>query len=263
MLRLIKQKLSDIRDRIRKIFMSGDLINNITVNWLLAPVYFIIIYYTITTMYPSVPLYGKHVPFYGVLPLCLLSTWFYCYSSTFFQPDLDGEWRPGQKGFPLGKWVFKYPWGNTLMIVLHPINRLWFYFWHLYAVLLTHRGISHWPVIGVWTRVGYIWSHVLLARYLMGYFGYYQADLDYFLFVVEKWCSSFFPWNEEFGTAGFYLFSLPVYLSDIAHASVDFFESRAKGKPFVPTLAKRGVLYKLIVDRKRTIGGFFDYLRKF
>lgn len=249
--------------KLKKIFVSGNLVNNITVNWLLSPLYFIFIVSYLEIKYPHVQIFSREANFFGKLPLALFSTWFYCYASTFFQPDLDGSWRPGDRGFPLGKWSLKYPIGNTLMTILRPVNRIWFYFWELYSRLITHRGISHWPIIGVWSRVFYILLHVWLAVYIMDYFQLMLVPLRSFLLVIESWCRSFFPWNAEFGSAGFYLLTLPVFVSDIAHSLVDYIEAKAKGKTFVPSLAKRGWLYKLFVDRKKFFKSVYEYIDKF
>lgn len=243
--------------------MSGGLVNNITVNWLLSPLYFGVVYFILKYQYPNVPNFSPSNSFFGLIPLCLLSTWFYCYSSTFFQPDLDGDWRPGQKGFPLGKWVFKYPWGNTAMFILKPVNRSWFYMWHLYSRLITHRGMSHWPVIGAWTRAAYVYIHIIFINYLLIKFSLMNYESMWILYWLEKWTLSFFPWNDEFGTAGFYLFTFPVFLADIMHSLVDYLEARAKGNPFVPSLARKGWIYKLTADRKNTFKGIYRYLSKF
>ena len=40
-----------------------------------------------------------------------------------------------------------------------PITLLWYYSWEPFAYLWTHRGVTHWPVIGVWLKgVMVIWN---------------------------------------------------------------------------------------------------------
>lgn len=133
-----------------------------------------------------------------------LSIGIYYYASRYFQPDLDQiKMRPGMGSFPVGREIsYSIP---GLMLIWWPINRLWFFFWTPYAHLLTHRGLSHWPIIGTLTRVMY-------------------ASVPFVFFDLMP--------LKNFENIEFWIYFLPVFVSDINHFLVDFYDSARKGDAF-------------------------------
>lgn len=178
----------------------------------------------------------------------------YIWCSRFFQPDLDHELnRPGKTTFPFGETatkatsaflkhlylpIFKRKnsahYANaTVYGILAPISTLWFYFWAPYATLLTHRGLSHWPIIGVLTRVYYIHFFVLTLEVM------FQTKFPAITAVLE----SFYFWKGL--STNFVIICVPIFISDIFHSAGDGVESIIKGNSFCPPGIKRGLLSKL------------------
>lgn len=212
-------------------------INNVSVNFYLSPLFVLLQYLVIRRFYPSSNI-GESI---------LISLFVYIFSSMFFQPDLDQHPnKPGKETFPLGSYLFpifaevlssiffmsKKKARKLLYNCLIPINRAWFYLWMPYGVLLTHRGISHLPLIGVLSRVIYL--------KLLTYFFNYGYINDFGIFL-----DNFFFWNLNGSYLTFIIYCLPVYLSDFFHILIDFLESKVKGFDFCPPKIPRGLIARL------------------
>lgn len=216
-------------------------ISNIAVNYLISPLYFLFIY-TLLHYFYKIPNYSSKGILSGSMGLSVVSTVFFCYVSAYFQPDLDVPInRPGKGSFPVGHFVLGLPGGKILRFLVWPLNRIWYYIWHPFAALFTHRGAVHWPIVGVWLRVGWLYLVFLFTKNMYQMLGANPGfEFVYFL----KWLKAFFPWSKEFGSAGFFLFCFPVFLSDITHSLVDFLESHQKGLPFCNKNHNRGILIR-------------------
>lgn len=216
-----------------------ELIDNVRANEILSPLYFLIAYFTMN---------GSISWNASVFEYTLLSSLIYVYASNYFQPDLDiHHSRPGMGYFPLGRWIGAYSIGRFLRAAFYPINRLWYWLWHPFGYMFTHRGITHWPVIGVWLRVGYLW---LWAVFFEGIINILGIDTPYINYV-KFWIEAFFPWNAAFGSNFWFLFCFPIYLSDGIHILVDYLESVKRGYSFCPPKIPRGFLAKLFKTRKK------------
>lgn len=63
------------------------------------------------------------------------------------------------------------------------LGRLWLAYWSPYSWILSHRGLSHWPVIGTATRAVY-------AFWWLGWFGYLELIDPAFLWAAFwAWCA--------------------------------------------------------------------------
>ena len=151
----------------------------------------------------------------------------YYYSSRYFNPDLDQDMlRPGMRTFPIGKKLSKSIPG--LGIILWPINRAWYYIWHPYGLLMTHRGVSHWPLIGTLTRVLYIFGIIhLISIFLDQYTAHSLSLPDLRL-------------NEDL-----IIILSPLILSDTNHFIVDMYDSKRKGNGFTQGVRK-GLIGRVI-----------------
>lgn len=216
-------------------------INNVSVNVYLSPI-FVLMQYLV--------LIKSDLLKEDLVTNIFTSLVIYIFSSMFFQPDLDQHPnKPGKETFPLGTYLFPITSGiissifpiNTkkakriLYLILWPINRFWFYLWMPYGLLLTHRGISHLPVIGVLTRI------------------YYLKALLYFIDIspvneINSALDNFFFWELNGDYKNFIIFCLPVYLSDFFHILIDFLESKVKGFDFCPPKIPRGWIAKFLCN---------------
>jgi len=214
---------------------------------MLAPFYAIFIYRLLTIHYHVTPSSPDH-PLSGARSLTLISTLFYMYSSTFFQPDLDNKpFRPGHHAFPFGKSISVWQFGRFIRAAFFPVTLFWREFWSPFASLFTHRGVVHWPIIGVWLRVGYLYVWIIALEILAAWFNQQNHALGF----IHQWLDSFFPWNKGFGSTGFIMFCLPVYIGDLLHSAVDLYESYSSGKKFCSAQQKRGLIVEfrqLLVD---------------
>ena len=61
----------------------------------------------------------------------------------------------------------------------------------------------------------------------------------------KTWLDSFFPWSKNFLNLYFMLFCFPIYLSDIVHVGVDFYDSKKRGLNFCPNKIPRGMIAKM------------------
>lgn len=231
--------MEKLKKRLRKYFFpyGNNNISNVAVNHVATPFYFSLIY-IILHYYYRVPNFGKDY-LSGAVPLSTISSAVYMYCSAFFQPDLDHpENRPGKHTFPFPSSIKNFGFGQYLKTFASPINLLWNILWQPFANLLTHRGISHLPILGLWLRIWYLMGVVFLFEMILTPFG-----LKGVIPVVFKaWLASFFPWEKGFGSLGFYLLCFPIFISDIFHSLGDYIESYLKGTSYVSQTAKRGYL---------------------
>lgn len=151
----------------------------------------------------------------------------FTFSSYYFQPDLDIHPNRPYKGFPLGKWSLRVPIYGKISSIL---SWLWFHLWTPYALLLTHRGVSHWPILGTLTRFMYIGLFVKIID-LSAETHLFQ---DYYELVTNKHISDFKN-----------ILVLAVYISDICHTAVDMVDSLRKGYSFQPPKIPSGFIAKL------------------
>jgi uncharacterized metal-binding protein len=158
---------------------------------------------------------------------------FYAYCCRYLNPDLDVRGnRCGARTAPLGflthglrRLRFRF-----LLYLVRPIqyvlNILHNLIWAPFGYLFTHRGILHWPLVGTWLKVS--WLFLLVAPWLY-YKGY--PLLDIYRSVI------FSPWYMIWSFA-----DLSHIVSDIMIAKI------LKRKAFVPpaTIAPRGWLMKAL-----------------
>lgn len=190
----------------------------------------------------------------------------YLFASLWFGPDLDvGELgdrnqrgrRPfqgplqrnitGKHSFPLGHimkflgWAGLYRLKDVANLIHIPFNHFWRFLWFPYSFLLTHRGISHWVVVGTALRVSYVTIVISIPFYLV--------TLAFGLPPV-------FPTEALEGVFYFLLspLGLPALMglifSDFSHTTIDFIDSRRKGYSFCPPGISRGYIASLFEGRK-------------
>lgn len=227
----------------------SDLTNNVEANKVVSPIVFILVFnYAQTTL--RLPAFGSLYPYYGAIGYSSLFTFIYLYTSHFFQPDLDvyGS-RPGMKYFPLGKKVGLFQLGRYLQWVFYPITRGWFHLWTPYAFFATHRGITHWPILSTWFRVGYLLLLAILIKSIINFVG---IDIPLINLIID-WAHSFYPWmvKGDFFSAKFILYCLPVYLTDFVHILVDYIDSFLKGTAYCDPKIRRGYISILIKELKK------------
>lgn len=167
------------------------------------------------------------------IQIAFFGTIVYLFASAFFQPDLDLDYsRPGMTTFPIGFPIKNRKIKSLLNVLLYPINRIWYYFWHPYGQALTHRGISHYPIIGTFTRFFYIqifiWIYELLFK---------AQTINLLNFVYE----GFFSFNKLW-----IILILPVFISDIIHFLVDYYDSIKNGTRFSSYAHKPGIILQII-----------------
>lgn len=185
---------------------------------------------------------------YSLSSYLLLTTILYMWCSRFFQPDLDhDDNRPGKGSFPIGVTPIKGI-RSLLRILIYPLfkkdasdyayylsfgpmiamSTIWNYFWAPYAFVLTHRGLSHWPIIGTMTR---IW-------YLQFFFSTVAVLLGTEFIELNKVFDGFSFWKQV--NEYTYYVAIPIYTSDLFHSFGDLVESKIKGFSFCPPGIRRG-----------------------
>lgn len=169
--------------------LGKQLTDNVKANESLAPFYFVLIAFLLSYHHKMNFWVGFNLQSGAVL--AFISTAVYIFVSNYYQPDLDiHRNRPGMGHFPFGRWVGAYKYGRFLKFMAYPINRIWYYFWHPYGQIMTHRGLGHWPILGVWIRSLYI--YVAFSSFYL-----FLDYLDYILKLLKTLLT------------GLYLFSLP------------------------------------------------------
>jgi len=223
-----------------KVLKKDKLTDNVRFNENFSPIYFLIIVFALKFEFGMnwlFPFFSSAV-FYGIV-----STLLYLFSSNYFQPDLDVmNSRPGMGHFPLGRWAGSYKLGRFLKFLLTPLTKAWYWLWHPYAKLLTHRGAGHWPIWGVWLRVSYLYLFYICISFILSKISFININISF----IEVWLKSFFPWDKNFATIHFLLFCFPIYLSDMVHIGVDYYDSVKRSMSFCPPKIPRGLITKLI-----------------
>jgi uncharacterized metal-binding protein len=101
-----------------------------------------------------------------------------CLLGLFIDPDLDQEWQT------TSEWrVINLLKGTRFHWVSRAIGAVWSAYWMPYALFTKHRGISHTPVIGTLTRVGYLAVPVVVAALLLS-FDIRSVSYDAIIFMV-------------------------------------------------------------------------------
>lgn len=230
--------------------IKKQLSNNVTVNVVMSPLYFILICAILVTEY-NMPIIAKVESFSftfsviatiikgSAITYSILSTIVYLYASHFYQPDLDVySNRPGMGHFPLGKTIGIFRIGRFLKWVCYPINRIWYHLWTPFARLFTHRGVTHIPIISTILRALYLyfWFFLLKSIILL------VMDVPAPLLFVESWLKNFFLKGDFFS---FMLLNFPIYISDVAHIAVDYWDSVKRGISFCPPKLPKGIMYQI------------------
>ena len=226
--------------------------SNVKINLALTPIAYALLYFMSAHYQKGFKLSMLDNPFHGA---ALVGSLFYIWCSRFFQPDLDHDTnRPGKSTFPFGETVTKscaaflkslylpifgrgksaYYSNITVYGILTPLSTIWFYFWAPYAALLTHRGMSHWPILGTLTRIWYMHAAVIFLEIL------FQTSLPSLTRPLE----AFYFWKGI--DPLFFVVCAPVYISDIFHSAGDLVESISKGYSFCPPAIKRGLISKIV-----------------
>lgn len=187
----------------------------------------------------------------------LIFCFIYVFSSRFFSPDLDiMDNRPGKAHFPLGALPIEilmkaskiskrsfllpvYLLIETILKTQRILARLWYLYWQLPSYLVTHRGIYHWPIIGVLVRI------FILGIGLHFINAFLSIALNREL--LSKDCfKELFLMFLDYKDPSFIYLCLPVYLSDIAHSLVDAKDSFYNGTRFCPRGIPRGLIAKIL-----------------
>jgi uncharacterized metal-binding protein len=191
----------------------------------------------------------------SVFEYVAVATLTYMWCSRFFQPDLDhDDNRPGKGSFPIGVTPTNalYKFLNTLLSPIlgkhygqklshgltfgpsYLMAKIWNTFWMPYAFILTHRGLSHWPIIGTLTRIWYLYGATYVVMKTLG------LPVTELKLMVE----GFYFWK-GINVYTLYL-ATPIYLCDLFHSMGDFIESRIKGFSFCPPKVRRGPIAKIL-----------------
>jgi len=220
-------------------YNKNELTDNVRFNEIMSPGFFLLQVYLIHSIYGLNILQNF---FSSSFFYAFVSTLVYLFATNYFQPDLDIMYnRPGMKHFPFGRWVGTYKIGRFFKWIAYPINRAWYYLWHPYGNLLTHRGVGHWPIIGVWLRIGYLYLICGTINYLLE-----LSSLNLNIRFLFTFFDSFYPWTKNFANFYFLLFSFPIYLSDMVHIAVDFYDAKKRSMSFCPPRIPRGLIIKTI-----------------
>jgi uncharacterized metal-binding protein len=226
--------------------LGKQLTDNVRANEAVSPLYYIFALFMLH-LHHQVPIWSGKLFTSGVF-YALISTLVYVFASNYFQPDLDiHRNRPGMGHFPFGRWVGAYKYGRFLKWVAFPVNRLWYYLWHPYGQLLTHRGVGHWPLIGVWLRVGYLLLLGLWLQQVLIFFNLSYTWLD----PILNYFNWFFPWSKAFGSVYWFLYCFPIFISDLIHIAVDYRDSARRGISFCPPAIPRGLIMQIINGLKQ------------
>jgi uncharacterized metal-binding protein len=200
----------------------------------------------------KLPLFLRGSYVLGALSFSLMSTVLYVWCSYFFQPDLDVRTnRPGMNTFPIGAILLNSHFSFLLIPVQFAMGKPWYYFWQIYAYFCTHRGVSHWPIISTWYRTGYIWIWIFILKSVFSVFHINHVPL---LPYVEYWTRSFFPFQKGFGTMTWFCFCFPVFICDIAHEVIDFYDSKRKGLSYCVPQHPRGLFTQIYLFLKEFFG---------
>lgn len=184
----------------------------------------------------------------------------YFFTSYWFSPDLDlRRFRPGWHSFPL-KPVIKLlsSKGKKIPLIggvlssaalfltpLHTaVNAVWRLVWQPFAMLFTHRGAVHWPLIGTQYKIAYLyaiyWTLGTLARTTFGVPLPLVGDMGLTDGAFGK--GGLYDWilGTPHATAAW----VGMMVADVCHIAVDYWDSAKKGSRFVPPapIAPRGLI---------------------
>lgn len=225
--------------------LKKSLTDNVKANELMSPFYFVLILFLLHFHHKI--MFWKGWNFQSGIILSLLSTFAYIFASNYYQPDLDiHRNRPGMGHFPLGRWIGRWKYGRFLKFIFYPINRAWYYLWHPYGQAMTHRGFGHYPIIGVFLRTIYLYCALKSVQLFLLFFGINLTLLNSFI----SFLLSFFPGHKDFASVSWFLFCFPVYVSDLIHFLVDYYDSARKGMTFCPKAIPRGWIASFIDNLK-------------
>ncbi|MEK2647494.1 DUF2227 family putative metal-binding protein [Bdellovibrio sp. BCCA] len=223
-------------------------LSNVKINHALSPIYAIIIWLTLHFFYST--------SLVDALILSAISTGFYYWTSIFFQPDLDQparlhlfplnleanlRKRKVSSFIPFLGRVGNFRLFEFLHLITGPLRFVWSMIWIPFASFFTHRGVIHWPLIGVWLRVYWLVMIHFIVLSVMSVIG---VEPTWVNGAIHYWCMAFFPWSYNFGGKVFLMYCFPVYISDFFHSLVDYLESKNSGNQFCGPSQKRGLFVK-------------------
>lgn len=236
---------------------SSELTDNFKANLLFTPLALLIYHHLLKfnfNRFGLVTSFSLSVSFVGI----------YIYASRFYQPDLDHRTnRPGKAHFPFGKTISVFLMGNKgilggLFAVLSHFQvacaKLWYWYWKPFTYLVTHRGATHIPIFGTFLRSLYVYGgikvliiiHVIVSGELLRWGNASSISfISHFLIALSRFPVEIIlgPINNFFKSlclfSGidqyFAIYCLPVYLADIIHEAVDFYDSFRRGKGYCST----------------------------
>jgi uncharacterized metal-binding protein len=232
---------------------SGELTDNFKANILLLPLSIIIYWRMISGFYSSAEVSFDLLFFINFILI-------YVYASRFFQPDLDHKThRPGMSHFPFGKNISVFLMGmhgplRVFSIIQQVCAKVWYWYWKPFTFFVTHRGLTHLPIIGTISRTLYLYLgakavislHLLGCHLLLGFShhlniwmvsvvvdGLNSIPLERVMTPVMDYIKQTAYMNGH--TKGFLLYSSPIYIADIIHQSVDMYDSVRRGKRYCST----------------------------
>lgn len=228
---------------------KNDLVNNVLASRVLAPFIFMITFFTCVIQ--GMPLFSPFGFFKGAIPFSSVFILIYLYVNSYFQPDLDNHSIPGKSHFPHGNWIRSYKIGRFIRWILIPVNRIWFYMWQPFASLFTHRGVIHYPIIGVVFRILYLqiilfllFLITLFTNKLLLFFGFNINFASEYILNLLKSLNFIYPLPTNLTNSYWFMISLPIYISDLTHIAVDYIEAQRKLKPFCHKNQPRGLIIK-------------------
>lgn len=117
------------------------------------------------------------------------------------------------------------------------VTSFWYNLWTPYATLFTHRGIGHWPIIGVYLRLLYL--KIIIFPF------------EFFIKIplVSDYLDMFFPTSAHFMSFYWLILCLPIFLSDLIHIFVDYIDAVKRGVSFCPKGIPRGLLYQIFFKK--------------
>ena len=216
------------------------LTDNVKANRFLLPVALVVFFILFNKIDSRVV--SSSYPF-GILGASAIFSFVYLFANSYFQPDLDNTPnRPGMGSFPIGGHLMK---NGFFKAVFFPLRKGWYYLWEPYSRVLTHRGVSHWPVVGTLTRVAYLYFIIDFASKVVGFINP-TTEIMMDLFYLSK---------ASISNPNFLMYGAPIFISDILHSAVDFYDSKKQGYSFCPPAIPRGLIANTIntVSRRRIL----------
>jgi uncharacterized metal-binding protein len=166
----------------------------------------------------------------------------YMLASAFVQPDLDQSvQRPGKTTFPLGQFK-NTKIGEYISVIFFPINRIWYYLWQPYGSLLTHRGIGHWPIVGTWTRAGYLSGILFIFNHVIPTIN--TAGIAHYLNLFFPTETNRLHW--DIISLFWFTYIFPIFFADGVHFIVDLFDSIRNNTRFASYAHEPGILKQIL-----------------